>query len=271
MRWPGRQIQPLDGKLEWLQNLGQLGTMVPILCNTKLYDLKLPCISVRPTHPYEKLTTSTYRWFLLFGNEKYSRISRIFSWLHLCMTCKSGGWLSLLKTPLNCWVYFYLIFFFPQELDARLLSFSNTCVPTSELCTHGLYQLELNQEKRNHSNDCFWRRERCHLGDPMCWLKGLERISFADTIEHHRPMELGELLLMGTTAKGATGRDIELQHMKDQTLPQGGSIWTGPLAPLVEGWGWGLGLKLKENNQQRCSFSFSPPAQRPSLLIQSAL
>lgn len=104
-------------------------------------------------------------------------------------------------------------------------------------------------------------------------------------------MELRELLLMGTTAKGATGRDIELQHMKDQTLPRGGSIWTclasshsavgvwvggagntvpGPLAPVVKGWGWGLGLKLKENNQQRCSFSFSPPAQRPSLLIQSA-
>lgn len=39
-------------------------------------------------------------------------------------------------------------------------------------------------------------------------------------------MELRELLLMGTTAKGATGRDIELQHMKDQTLPRGGSIWT---------------------------------------------
>ena len=173
-----------------------------------------------------------------------------------------GVWESTLQSP-----RYHTIF--PSSCPVGL-SFSNTCVPTSELCTHGLYQLELNQEKRNHSNDCFWRRERCHLGDPMCWLKGLERISFADTIEHHRPMELGELLLMGTTAKGATGRDIELQHMKDQTLPWGGSIWTSPLAPLVEGWGWGLGLKLKENNQQRCSFSFSPPAQRPSLLIQSA-
>ena len=96
---------------------------------------------------------------------------------------------------------------------------------------------------------------------------------------------------MDTTAKGVTGRDIEPQHMKDQTLPRGESIWTclashramgvwvggagntvpGLLVPLVEGWGWGLGLKLKENNQQRCSFCFSPPAQRLSLLIQSAL
>ena len=94
---------------------------------------------------------------------------------------------------------------------------------------------------------------------------------------------------MGTPAKGVTGRDTEPQHMKDQTLPRGESVWTclashramgvwvggvgntvpGLLAPLVEGWGWGLGLKLKENNQQRCSFC--PPAQRLSLLIQSAL
>lgn len=98
----------------------------------------------------------------------------------------------------------------------------------------------------------------------MCWLKGLERISFgADAIKHHGPMELRELLLMGTTAKRATGRDIEL-HMKDQTLPRGGAygpVW--PLPTVLKGgsgnssrpsstFGGGLGsqLKLKENNQQ---------------------
>ena len=95
----------------------------------------------------------------------------------------------------------------------------------------------------------------------MCWLKGLERISFADAIEHHGPMELRELLLMGTTAKVATGRDIELQHMKDQTLPRGGAygpVWPPPtvpwvvretvpglLAPLVEGWGMGFGAEAE--------------------------
>ena len=60
---------------------------------------------------------------------------------------------------------------------------------------------------------------------------------------------------MGTPAKGVTGRDTEPQHMKDQTLPRGESVWTclashramgvwvggvgntvpGLLAPLVEG------------------------------------